>query len=55
MDNREKYNYKKAEADLEDMGVHSADDVYDYRSEKSFREYMEEHDLDPDKYLREDD
>ena len=40
-----KFNYKKAEADLYDVGAHYPDEIYDYKSEKSFRSFMKENGL----------
>ena len=49
-----KFNYKKAEADLYDVGAHHPDEIYDYKSEKSFRSFMKENGLNPDKYYKPD-
>ena len=49
-----KYNYNKAEADLYDVGCRHPEEVYEYHSEKSFRSYMKEHGLNPDKYIKPD-
>ena len=49
-----KFNYKKAEADLYDVGAHHPDEIYDYKSEKSFRSFMKENGLNPDKYYKTD-
>ncbi len=49
-----KYNYSKAEADLYDVGCPHPDEIYEYRSEKSFRSHMKEHGLNPDKYMKSD-
>lgn len=49
-----KFDYRKAEADLFDVGAHHPDEIYDYKSEKSFRGYMKEHGLNPDKYYKPD-
>ena len=49
-----KYNYSKAEADLYDVGCRHPEEVYEYRSEKSFRNHMKEHGLNPDKYIKPD-
>jgi len=49
-----KYNYKKAEADLEDIGCRHPDEIYEYHSEKGFRSHMKEHGLNPDKYIKPD-
>ena len=49
-----KFNYKKAEADLYDVGAHYPDEIYDYKSEKSFRSFMKENGLNPDKYYKPD-
>lgn len=49
-----KYNYSKAEADLYDVGCRHPEEVYEYRSEKSFRSHMKEHGLNPDKYIKPD-
>lgn len=49
-----KYDYSKAEADLYDVGCHHSEEIYEYRSEKSFRSHMKEHGLNPDKYIKSD-
>ena len=49
MDN---FDYRKAEADLYDVGACHPEDVYEYRSEKALRGYMREHGLNPDKYIK---
>jgi len=54
MGKNSKYNYSKAEADLYDAGCRHPDEIYEYRSEKSFRSYMKEHGLNPDKYIKPD-
>lgn len=47
---KDKFNYKKAEADLYDAGASHPEEIYEYRSEKAVRGYMKEHGLKPDKY-----
>ena len=54
MAKKSKYNYSKAEADLYDVGCRHPEEVYEYRSEKSFRSHMKEHGLNPDKYIKSD-
>ena len=49
-----KFDYKKAEADLYDVGAHHPDEIYDYKSEKAIRGYMKENGLNPDKYYKPD-
>ena len=49
-----KFNYKKAEADLYDVGARHPDEIYDYKSEKAFRSFMKENGLNPDKYYKPD-
>ncbi|MDO5331979.1 MAG: CFI-box-CTERM domain-containing protein [Bacillota bacterium] len=44
------FNYDKAEADLYDVGCPYSEDVYGYRSEKGFDEFMRENGLNPDNY-----
>lgn len=46
------FDYRKAEADLEDIGAHHPDEIYSYRSEKALRGFMKEHGLNPDKYYQ---
>lgn len=49
-----KFDYKKAEADLYDVGARHPDEIYDYKSEKSVRSFMKENGLNPDKYYKPD-
>lgn len=49
-----KYDYRKAEADLDAVGSRHPDAIYEYSSEKSFRSHMKEHGLNPDKYIKPD-
>lgn len=49
-----KFDYKKAEADLQDVGARHADEIYSYKSEKAIRGYMKENGLNPDKYYKPD-
>ena len=49
-----KFDYKKAEADLQDVGDRHADEIYSYKSEKAIRGYMKENGLNPDKYYKPD-
>lgn len=51
MGTNKNFNYRKAEADLFDVGVRHPEDVHDYSNEKSLRGYMQEHGLNPDKYF----
>ena len=44
------FNYDKAEADLYDVGCPYSEDIYGYRSEKGFDEFMRENGLNPDNY-----
>lgn len=48
------FDYKKAEADLDGVGVRHPDEIYSYHSEKAVRGYMKEHGLNPDKYYKPD-
>ena len=48
------FDYRKAEADLDDIGAHHPDEIYSYHSEKAVRGYMKEHGLNPDKYYKPD-
>ena len=48
------FDYKKAEADLDDIGVRHPDEIYSYHSEKAVRGYMKEHGLNLDKYYKSD-
>lgn len=48
------FDYKKAEADLDDIGTRHPDEIYSYHSEKAVRGYMKEHGLNPDKYYKPD-
>ena len=48
------FDYRKAEADLDDIGVRHPDEIYSYHSEKAVRGYMKEHGLNPDKYYKSD-
>ncbi len=50
----EKFDYKKAEADLYDSGSRHPDEIYEYKSEKAIRGYMKENGLIPDKYYKSD-
>lgn len=54
MGKKSKYNYDKAEADLYEIGVRHPEDVFEYSSEKGFNEYMKEHGLNPNKYIKKD-
>jgi hypothetical protein len=54
MSKNSKYGYRKAEAALDDVGARHPDEIYEYRSEKSFRSHMKEHGLNPDKYIKPD-
>lgn len=49
-----KFDYKKAEADLYDVGARHPDEIYEYKSEKAIRSYMKENGLKPDKYYKPD-
>lgn len=44
------FDYRKAEADLDNVGDCHPDEIYSYHSEKAVRGYMKEHGLNPDKY-----
>ena len=44
------FDYGKAEADLFDVGCHNPEEVYGYKSEKGFNEFMRENGLNPDRY-----
>ena len=48
------FDYRKAEADLDDIGDRHPDEIYSYHSEKAVRGYMKEHGLNPDKYYKPD-
>ena len=48
------FDYRKAEADLDDIGDRHPDEIYSYHSEKGVRGYMKEHGLNPDKYYKPD-
>ena len=50
----DKFNYKKAEADLDSIGVRQPDRIYEYSSDKSLRDIMKENGLNPDKYYKPD-
>lgn len=54
MRKNDKYDYGKAEADLYESGSRHPESVYEYRSEKSFRSYMKENGLNPDRYAKSD-
>lgn len=54
MGKNDKFNYKKAEADLDSIGVHQPDRIYEYSSDKSLRGIMKENGLNPDKYYKPD-
>lgn len=54
MKKRDGFDYRKAEADLEDIGAHHPDEIYSYRSEKALRGFMKEHGLNPEKYYKDD-
>ena len=47
----DKFDYKKAEADLEDQGVPVPEDIYGIKSERGMRSYLREHDLNPNRYF----
>ena len=49
------FDYKRAEADLEDAGYTYADEIYSYSSEKGLKGFMREHGLDEDKYFNHSD
>ena len=49
-----KFDYKKAEADLYDVGARHPDEIYEYKSKKAIRGYMKENGLNPDKYYKPD-
>ena len=44
------FDYGKAEADLDDIGCRNPEEVYGYKSEKGFNEFMRENGLNPDRY-----
>ena len=46
-----KFNYRKAEADLQDAGARHPEEIYEYLSEKALRGFMREHGLKPDQYF----
>ena len=48
------FDYRKAEADLDNVGDCHPDEIYSYHSEKAVRGYMKEHGLNPDKYYNPD-
>ena len=48
------FDYRKAEADLDNVGDCHPDEIYSYHSEKAVRGYMKEHGLNPDKYYKPD-
>lgn len=48
------FDYRKTEADLDDIGVRHPDEIYSYHSEKAVRGYMKEHGLNPDQYYKPD-
>lgn len=52
MSRNNKYDYKKAEKDLYNVENGRPYDVYDSRSEASFRKYMKEKGLNPDRYVK---
>ena len=52
MERNKNFDYDKAEADLEDIGVRHADDIFDYSRDKDLRDFMEEHDLNPKDYFK---
>ena len=54
MGKNDKFNYKKAEADLDSVGARHPDRIYEYRSDKSLRGIMKENGLNPDKYYKSD-
>ena len=43
-----KFDYKKAEADLYDVGARHPDEIYEYKSKKAIRGYMKENGLNPE-------
>ena len=47
-----KFDYRKAEDDLYNLGCHNPDEIYAYRSEKDIKRFMDEHGLDADKYYK---
>ena len=49
-----KFIYGKAEADLYESGAIHPDEIYEYRSEKGFDDFMRENGLDPEKYKTDD-
>lgn len=48
------FDYRKAEADLDNVSDCHPDEIYSYHSEKAVRGYMKEHGLNPDKYYNPD-
>ena len=50
----DKYDYKKAEADLDDIGCRFPEEIHEYRFDKAFRGFLREHGLNPDKYIKPD-
>ena len=52
MPKQKDFDYKKAAADLEDVGAYEPDEIYRRKTKKSIDSYLRENDLNPKKYYK---